>query len=142
MAGPEEVVADASVVSKWFLPERDSPEAIALRDAHIDGKVRILSPDLLPFEVLNVIRHKSGVGRGQLAGAARDLFDYQLVLVRPTAEMLSGALERAYESNLTVYDACYLALADAHDCPLVTADGRLLAASTRAITPSGWPTGG
>ncbi len=138
MAGPKEVVIDASVVSKWFLPERDTPAALALRDAHVDGSIRILAPDLLPFEVLNVIRHKSGVKPGQAVGITRDLFDFQLVLVRPTVELLSSAVVHAFERNLTLYDACYLALAETHNCRLVTADRRLLTATTRAVPPLNW----
>ena len=40
-------------------------------------------------------------------------------------------LPRAFElrANVTAYDAMYVALAEALDCPLVTADARLAAAS-------------
>jgi predicted nucleic acid-binding protein len=43
-------------------------------------------------------------------------------------------LQRAFElrANVTAYDACYVALAEALDCPLVTTDRRLANAS--AIT--------
>ena len=39
---------------------------------------------------------------------------------------------RAFElrANVTAYDACYVALAKAPDCPLLTADARLAAAPT------------
>ena len=38
---------------------------------------------------------------------------------------------RAYElrANVTAYDACYVAVAEALNCPLVTADARLSQAS-------------
>ena len=41
-------------------------------------------------------------------------------------------MTRAFElrANVTAYDACYVALAEALDCPLVTADARLAAAPT------------
>ncbi len=138
MAGPKEVVVDASVVSKWFLPERDSSAALALRDEHVEGKVRLLAPDLLPYEVVNVVRHAPGIGADQVFGVTRDLFDFQLGLVRPTAELLSRAVASAFEHRLTVYDACYLGLAEVADCQLVTQDSRLLAASPRAVSLSHW----
>ena len=50
------------------------------------------------------------------------------LLALPAGRFPTGPLLlRSYElrANVTVYDACYIALAEGLDCPLVTADGRL-----------------
>jgi len=52
------VVVDSSVLVKWFVPEPDSTLAIALRQAHIDGRIRIAVPDLALLEVANALRYK------------------------------------------------------------------------------------
>jgi predicted nucleic acid-binding protein len=54
--------------------------------------------------------------------AVSDLLDFP-VAVYPTAPLLRRAWE--LRGNLTAYDACYAALAEAADAPLVTADRRL-----------------
>jgi len=40
-------VVDASVALKWFVGEADSPQALALRYAHIAGDAPLAAPDLL-----------------------------------------------------------------------------------------------
>ena len=89
MARIPKVVADASLVCKWFIPEIGSEGAVALREAHTDGRVRITAPDLLCYEFSNALRHHSSVSRDQLRAAVRDLFDLQIGLVHPSSEILA-----------------------------------------------------
>lgn len=51
----------------------------------------------------------------------------------PVTRFPTGVLmQRAFElrEDVTAYDACYVALAEILDCPLVTSDARLANAST------------
>lgn len=48
----EKVVVDGSVVVKWFLEEEHSGKALLLRDKFVQGAVELLSPSLIPYEVL------------------------------------------------------------------------------------------
>lgn len=85
----------------------------------------LAAPDLMNVEVVSVLRQ--WWQRGQLSDqnmreaianlAALDVAYY------PTLPLMA----RAYElrSNLTPYDAAYVALAETLDCPLLTADVRL-----------------
>jgi predicted nucleic acid-binding protein len=50
-------VIDASVAIKWFVDEPDAPLAVTLRDAHIAGENALATPDLLVYEVANVLLH-------------------------------------------------------------------------------------
>jgi predicted nucleic acid-binding protein len=88
------------------------------------------APTLLDYEVLSSLR---GLTRGGLLRAARAedlLTDFEDLPVRrwPFADALR---RRAFQlrDNLSAYDAAYVALAEALDCPLVTRDGRLARAS-------------
>ena len=58
----------------------------------------------------------------QAAAAIEDLVDLP-ISVFPTAPLLPRVWE--LRDNVTSYDGCYIALAEALDGPLLTADGRL-----------------
>jgi predicted nucleic acid-binding protein len=89
------------------------------------------APELIEPETLNALRRMAGRGRvtDQRAGeAAADLADVRLVR-HPHAPLRERVW--ALRHQLTAYDASYLALAEALDALLVTADAGL-AASARA----------
>jgi len=50
------VVADASVMVKWFVDEIYSENARKLRDEYINGTLEIIAPELMPYEVLNALK--------------------------------------------------------------------------------------
>lgn len=85
----------------------------------------VVCPHLIDAEVVHAFR--SQVFRGDLdVAAAERMIDVwqQLGLERVGG---SGLLIRMWElrENLSAYDATYVALAEALEIPLVTADGRL-----------------
>ena len=115
------LVVDASVI------------APAIADAGPDGdrcraRIRgqsLAAPDLLRLEAMSVFRRQVANGAltsKQAAEALEDLLSLPLV-VYPTAPLLRRGWE--LRDNVSAYDSCYLALAEALDCPLVTADKRL-----------------
>lgn len=116
-------VVDASVVAKWFVPERLSDDAVRL----LDEEHELASPDLMWAEIGNVLWKKSRAGQLTGAEAARIIraLDDFPVTVFPSRLVLEGALEIALGTGRSVYDSVYLALAVALDCRLVTADERL-----------------
>ncbi|MGA7861749.1 MAG: type II toxin-antitoxin system VapC family toxin [Thermoplasmata archaeon] len=141
MARLPEVVVDASAVCKWFVPEVDSEAALGLRDAHADGRIRIIAPDLLSYEVANVLRHHPAMSADRLRSAMRHFFDLQVALVPPSSALLGLASGYAHREKLTIYDAVYAVLAESRSCRLVTADSRLLGTSNRAVPISQWTLG-
>lgn len=115
------LVVDASVL------------APALADGGTDGtRVRarlrsevIIGPDLLRIEVTSVLRRHSNNGQltsEQADAAISDLLGFPIT-VFPTAPLLRRVWE--LRANLTAYDGCYVALAEAADSVLLTADRRL-----------------
>lgn len=141
MAGLPEAVVDASAACKWFVPEVYSEAALALRDAHADGRIRVIAPDLLSYEVANTLRHHPAMSPDRLRSAMRHFFDLQIALVPPSSALLGLASGYAYREKLTIYDAVYAVLAESRSCRWVTADARLLGASRRAVPISQWMLG-
>ena len=89
---------------------------------------RLAAPDLLRVEVLSVIRRQAGrraLSPRRAEAAVADLLDLPIT-VYPTAPLLPRVWE--LRGNVSAYDACYLALAEALDSLLLTADARLAAA--------------
>jgi predicted nucleic acid-binding protein len=85
----------------------------------------LMGPHLLLFETANLLRRLERaheIDRVTAAIAHVDLLDLPLWLVGypPLAERA-----RELRSNLTTYDASYVALAEALDAPLITLDARI-----------------
>ncbi len=95
---------------------------------------RILSTQMMPAEVYNGIRRMELAGEVTSPDAmrARDEFSEFRLDLFPFAPFAQRVW--ALRSNLTSYDAWYVALAEALDCPLVTLDERLGRAAGPACT--------
>jgi len=58
MAGRNQIAIDSSVAVKWFSEEEKTTEALALRNAHVEGQLTLLTTPLLRCEVANALRYK------------------------------------------------------------------------------------
>jgi predicted nucleic acid-binding protein len=106
---------------------------VALADDGRDGDLartrlrgeHLAAPELVDLEVASVLRRHCAGGQLDLRRAELALADLiDLPLQRaPHAELLTRCWE--LKVNLTMYDAAYVALAEALDSDLVTADARL-----------------
>jgi len=126
VAKKDEFVVDASVVTKWFLVEPDSQAAIRLRDDFATGRIKLTVPTLLFYEVVNALRFSGEFEEGELVLAARSLSKYQFGTWRPRGKLLELSAELSLREELTVYDACYVALARRLDSKVITEDRELL----------------
>ncbi|MCP3819372.1 type II toxin-antitoxin system VapC family toxin [Streptomyces sp. A3M-1-3] len=120
------IVVDASVYAFSLLDEGtigDHCRAVMTADD------RWISPGHWTIEVASVIRGNLLGGKISEAQAA----DAMLALagLDPVVPLTRVLLPRIWElrSNLTAYDAAYVAAAEAYNCSLVTADARLARAS-------------
>lgn len=94
------------------------------RDRLIQG-ADLHAPELLDLEVLSVLRRRTSLGDidEDEAGIALETLS-QLRLVRyPHLPLLPRAW--TLRTNLSPYDAAYVALAEGLGCPLVTGDRRI-----------------
>lgn len=115
------LVVDASVL------------APVLADAGGDGQrfrdrlrgETVFGPDLLRVEVASVLRRHASSGQltsEQADAAISDLLAFP-VKVLPTSPLLPRVWQ--FRFNLSAYDSCYVALAEAVDGVLLSADHRL-----------------
>ena len=116
------IVIDASVLAN--VVGDDGAAGRAARD-RIAAASRWSAPDLVDVETVSVLRKRWRAGdltARRFRSAVVDLLSLPIVRF-PTGPLMV----RAYElrSNVTPYDAAYIALAEGLACPLVSADARL-----------------
>ena len=115
------LVTDASVLVVALAD--DGPDGDAAR-SRLRGEV-LAAPELVDLEVASVLRRHVSTGGLDLRRAELALADLAAIpLARAPHAPLVG---RAWElrANLTVYDAAYVALAEALGEAVITADRRL-----------------
>ncbi len=115
------IVVDASVVLEVLLQSKRGRRA----EGRLFGGEVLSAPHLLDLELAQVLRRHTRRGaldasRGE--GALRDFQD--LRIERYPHHPFLGRIWSLRE-NATAYDAAYLALAEALDAPLLTADWKL-----------------
>lgn len=120
-------VVDSSVVAKWFLDEPDSDQAAAVRDEFATGKLRLIVPTLMFYEVMDALRHASVFSKEELVLAARSLGKYKFEAWEPRGKLLEASARLSAEKDVTIYDACYVALAQRVGSKVITEDRELLA---------------
>jgi predicted nucleic acid-binding protein len=117
------IVIDASALVELLLG--GTPRAARLA-ARIRGQT-LHAPHLVDLETTSVLRSMEARGLAT-AVAVQALAD--LVALAITRYPHDVVLPRIWQlrANLTVYDACYVALAESLATPLITCDARLAAA--------------
>lgn len=119
-------VLDTSVVVKWFLREEQSDVAQRYLDALTDDSAVVSVPSSMFCEFANVVwvRRRDGLTRQESAEILADLRKMPLEVV-PVEEIVAGALDLAYEHEISPYDGVFVALAEERGQELVTADRTL-----------------
>ena len=120
------IVVDASVMVEVLL---GTPTGAVGRDRLLGAAETVHTPHLMDPEVAQALRRHAWEGRISDRRGARALADLRLFpMARYGHDVL---LARVWElrHNLSAYDACYVALAEALDAPLATCDVALARAS-------------
>lgn len=138
----KDLVLDASVAVKWFLPDATEDlvvEALALFRLHALGEVAFLAPDLFWAEFGSVLRKAVIFRAWPSAAAASALIQMrsEKLTTVPSEALIEDALAIALETGRSVYDCLYIALARLRGCEFVTADERL-ANAVAARLPVKW----
>ena len=121
------IVVDASVVAN-ALADDGADGSIARR--RLTGVGDLAAPDLVDVETTAVLRKRwiaGDLSDQRFSDAIGDLEDLDLTRY-PTLPLVRRAFE--LRSNVTAYDAAYVALAELLDCVLLTADRRLASTPT------------
>src|SRR3989339_1098632 len=122
MEGKPLSVLDASVVLKWFVEENDSDKARKIRDDYVEGKIKIIVPDLLLYEISNALRFNKSFDKYEIDEILVSLSDMEIEVFSINYDLLKDAVNLAYQFDITVYDACYVKLALTLSTDLITAD--------------------
>lgn len=126
-----QVVVDASVVLKWYLVDEDLGEkALALMESHYHGRIALLAPELLGYELANSLVMAARRGRipeAVVLDALEGFWSLEIELV--AARRVSQRLPHWCRTHeLTAYDASYAAVAEMENAVLITADEKLFRA--------------
>jgi predicted nucleic acid-binding protein len=115
------IVVDTSVLAPALAD--DGPDGDVARK-RIAGQA-LLAPEIVDLEVASVLRRQCASGVLTVDRAAAALTDLVQLRMRRVAHR--WLLPRCWElrSNLTTYDASYVALAESMELVLVTGDSRL-----------------
>ena len=111
------IVIDASAAVQALLNNGEARRCMSTE--------RLAAPHLVDAEVLHTMRRlvaRGTVGAGAADGAVRQ---WSRLGVRRLATHWRADRIWALRHNLSAYDASYVALAEALDCPLLTTDVRL-----------------
>jgi predicted nucleic acid-binding protein len=117
------VVPDASVIVKWVLAssdEQDRNVALALRDAWVEERIRLLVPSLWLFEVASVVSRREPASAAAIVGG---LIALRLEEAAPRS-FVGRAVALALDLGVTFHDAVYHAVALTAGGVFVTADAR------------------
>ena len=116
------LVVDASVAVKWFLPENLTEAA----DRLLTGGYALSAPDLVLVEVANTLWKKVRLGEMDESDADEALASLSAgtIELQSTAPLVPRALKIAHDTGHPVYDCVYLAAAEAKKAVVVTADRR------------------
>lgn len=140
-------VLDTSVVVKWFSDsgEDDLEAALRLREGILEGAFPVAVPSLLFYELCNALRFNPKFAARDVKEAVTSVLDMGFSVRDVSADLLERAVDLALGRDITVYDACFLALAEAEGATLITADAKFLArikGSKRAVGLSRLSPGG
>jgi predicted nucleic acid-binding protein len=119
------IVVDASVLAPALADDDSDGDRARER---LRGE-QLTAPELIDLEVVSTLRRAARAGRLDERRSAQALTDLSALPLRRVPHL--PLLPRVWElrDNLSAYDASYVALAEALNTVLVTADGRIERAS-------------
>lgn len=115
------VVIDTSVIIK-LLNDRQENYIKQANRMLLDtqkGKISLLAPELSRYEIGNAILKKK-LEMPFAQDALRIAYNLPVKFVKETYELACQTYEISIESNITYYDACFIALAKQENAILVT----------------------
>jgi len=119
------IVIDASVIVKWFIDEKDSDKAEIIKEQFINEKFNLIIPSLLYYEVLNALKYSKlfKLDELNLVGESIEKYGFNAVVIKD--EIREKMVEIAFNHDISIYDASYIALAEKFSTQLVTADEKI-----------------
>ncbi|MGZ3538007.1 MAG: type II toxin-antitoxin system VapC family toxin [Thermodesulfobacteriota bacterium] len=121
-------VVDSSVVFKWYRQTGDEdyvPQAVSVLERHLHGEIEIHVPDLLFYELGNILRLKETLVSKDALTILTETFALSLQIHPINLALSEETFRFARARDLTFYDASFVALAHLLDASFITADKKL-----------------
>ncbi len=96
-----------------------------MKDDHVAGHEIIAAPELLFYEIGNVLATKTRLSKAAISDAFSILWDFSLERFDLGLEEFQDSLALSRKFKITLYDAVYIELSRRHKCTFVTADKKL-----------------
>jgi len=122
----ETIVIDTSVLIKWFIKEIKRESALEIRDSYLKGEINLIAPDLILYEFLNALKYINQHNEEEMKTIFETIMNYDINLFHINKELAEESIKIAKNSELTIYDSSYLALAKLKEGKLITADEKLI----------------
>lgn len=120
-------VLDASVILKWYSKDREKnhDNAFKIREDFKNRTIDLLVPELLIYEITNVLRYKGALEEKLILNAIISIYEMG-ILMSANQDIMEEAVRLARKYDITVYDSTYISFAKYLGCTLITADSKLL----------------
>lgn len=121
------LVIDASVLIKFYIPEILFDKAQSILDSVKRGEAALFAPDLVYSEAGNILwkkHHLKELTRSEV----EEISDALILLplrIESSKNLLPLAVQIGMAYGVTVYDAMYVTLSRIHETKMITADKRL-----------------
>lgn len=133
------MVLDTSITIKWLKnsQEIDAKKALAYYKKLRDGKIKVIIPDLMFYELSNFGSRQPSETFFACQELMENIFDpdMRILIIPPDNDLTQRATTLAHDFRISAYDAFYLAVAEKFNTRLVTADKKLLSAAPDLTIP-------
>lgn len=119
------IVLDTSIILKLIFEEQDTPLVLQLRENHITGEEKIAAPELLYYELANVLATKVAIPVKNASSALAAIFNLEIETFTLGVEEFLSSISVSRKYKISVYDASYMILAERLSCDFITADVQL-----------------
>lgn len=115
------LVVDTSVTVKWInqINEDLLTQADQILADVQAGSIRLLAPEISKYEIGNALLHKK-LDLPKALDSLGTIYQLPVTFVSETEELAQSTFKIATESNITYYDASFMALAQQENAILVT----------------------
>ena len=116
------LVVDSSVMVKWlnFTDEKNLEQADKVLADALQGKVKLIAPELAKYEVGNVLLLKKKLSSKTVNIPIQTLYASPIQFVQESEDLARETFYLAEDLKITYYDASFLSLAKQHNAALVT----------------------
>ena len=120
-----QVVVDASVALKWYLDDKElGTKALNILTHYLSNNIDLIAPSLLEYEVMNglkIAQKRGRIDKNTIQSAVEGFFNLEIKVFN-ISHFSNKALDIINSSDISLYDASYLALAENEKSSFVTAD--------------------